>query len=141
MIQSCNDDTCLLIETFEDDTFYLQIKDDVTQEDLFFGDNAIYSEEEFEIYIKGVDSLVRYFRWDTFDENTFTVTGNRIYDNLTDTFYIQIPNSTLDTFTLKYYQEDLGKCYGTVVTSYDLQVNGELVCESCKTGEQVIILK
>ncbi len=140
MIQSCSNDNCPLIAIVEHDTFGLEIKDDISQDDLFFGDDAVYSVDEFEVFVKSSDTLKKYFRWSTF-ENSFTITGNRINDNLKDTFYLRIPNTSLDTLMVGYNQEDLGRCYGLTVTSYDLRLNENTVCEGCTLGETTILYK
>lgn len=89
--QSCGEDYDLI--SFNDQAgFYLEVRSTNTQEQLFFGNNAIYDQSEFGFFIETNDSLVNY-EWSTNDdENNFFINTNDFtpsisFDKLTDTFY------------------------------------------------------
>ena len=140
-------DKCGSINLYRDQSgFNLEIRNANTREHLFFGNNAIYNQNEFEIFTEENDSLIVH-EWNIFeDENCFSVYTNDTYshdisfDKLTDTFYIQIPNSPMDTLMIKYNRETT-ECFEDLVTNYDIRQNGILICESCTLKHRVIIFK
>ena len=126
--------------------FNLEIRDANTNEHLFFGANSRYSQNEFGVFIKYNDSLSEYHRTIFEDENCFSIYSNdtfspsSTFDKLADTFYIQVPNYPLDTLTIQY-NYTTSECFGEVASSYDVQQNGILICESCNLDSRVIIFK
>jgi hypothetical protein len=147
IFQSCDDTVCTLEAYVEYNQLYLQIKDETTQEDLFFGDSAIYELSELGVFVKENGDLVPYGNnfWGgaSQEENTIRIASTARHGAIVnvDTFYVQVPNSTLDTFIVNYNRENFGKCHGYLITNSDIQHNGELVCESCTFGDKATIFK
>jgi hypothetical protein len=144
LFASC--EQCDLADSYPQKGFNLEIRDANTNEHLFFGANPRYAQDEFSVFIKYNDSLSEYHRTIFEDENCFGIYSNSgfsddfTFDKLADTFYIQVPNSPLDTLTIQY-NYTTSECFGKVATSYDVQQNGILICESCNLDSRVIIFK
>lgn len=142
---SCDDD-CFDEVYRSQYLFHLELLDAQTGNNLFLGNNAIYPLDSFQLYKMNADSLQSYEYHFTDENPYFIISCEDIYEfstdiggEIIDTFYFKIPGTELNMLTFDFNQVET-KCQSDFVESYDVSLNGNLVCEGCTVNDEILIL-
>jgi hypothetical protein len=115
----------------------------LSNENLFFGTGKQYELDDLNVFFKDDADSLKSYSFGTFSDfnsislNTQTFGGN----SYITTFYYQIQNNPLDTLHIMF-NETTEKCHeGLYKSSYDITLNGQLVCDDCTYEDYVTIYK
>jgi hypothetical protein len=114
-----------------------------SNENLFFGNGKQYELEDLKVFFKDdVDSLKSYSygtfaNYNSISLNTQVFGGN----SYITTFYYQIQNNPLDTLHISFNETEEECHEGLFKSSYDIFLNGQLVCDDCTYEDYVTIYK
>jgi hypothetical protein len=118
-------------------------KSSSTDENLFFGNGKQYELDDLNVFFKDDADALKSYSFGTFADYSSISLNTQVFggNSYITTFYYQIQNNPLDTLNV-VFNETEEKCHeGLYKSSYDITLNGQLVCDDCTYEDYVTVYK